>query len=70
MGHLQSVSPFLTYLFSQNRQELDMFKRPLQQKMVGTRGSHFSELQEGKCKQWIGLLISLGKRGDQELGGD
>lgn len=39
-GHLQRVSPFHRYLFSQIRQELDITKRPLHQKWWGW-GSSF-----------------------------
>lgn len=34
-GHLQRVSPFHRYLFSQIRQEFDITKRPLHQKWWG-----------------------------------
>lgn len=67
-GHLQSVSPFLTYLFSRNRQELDIFKRPLHQRWW-EQGAVVLQSCEKVNMSMAGLrCISLVKIGDRDLG--
>lgn len=66
-GPFQSVSPFLTYLFSQNRQELNIFKRPLHQWQE--QGAMVLQSCEKVNMSMAGLrCISLVKTGDQDLG--
>lgn len=67
-GLLQIISPFLTYLFSQNRQELDIFKRPPHQRWW-EQGAVVSQSCEKVYLSMAGLrCISLVKIGDQDLG--
>lgn len=65
---LQSVSPFLTYLFSQNRQELDIFKRPLGQRWWEQGAVVLPSCEKVNMSMAGFRCISLVKTGDQDLG--
>lgn len=67
-GPFQSISPFLTYLFSQNRQELNIFKRPLHQRWQ-EQGAVVLQSCVKVNMSIAGLrCISLVKTEDQDLG--